>query len=670
MTGFGQHQGILDRIGFSLTGPNACRAGLALTLLALSISLGTLSSGADPGAGVVISKDGGNVNVEFDQNAVSDIKWHRTSDGGTVFVIPKNADTRIKIDPSLKKGNLVQESETATEKTIKVNSQQVYVMTEDISAQDAARSAAKEASSATAKAAAARSGKSTPAATAIPIPKPVALVKSVPAATTATPARPVIAAVPPSSPTSSKPATASAAPKAAPPIIWPSILSVPKSETSPAHNHPAAQTANAKPVAMPASQSQPVPATLHTEAPPKPAATEPAAITPVTSDVEPLVPVTKTLPTAKADTADDNDETAPLTAAQKKQNPMQSAWIILIARLLLSLGVVLTLVRFGLPWLIQRYPGFFDQLEQQTREQRDAKIMQSNTPRLRPDPKPVRPPVQTPKPDEARPGFFAALGGSMLERNKAVKNTARNLPIPAGESKKSFLEKVQMDGDHFNVLTSTHLGKGKELHLVEIRGRQLVVATTPYTVSLIKDLTEPMNGNAASNGQSQEPVSEEQIRGLLGSAQMDETGLSGGEASPEDIREWEEETDSYYNPGRTHAYLEDDPPFDPRALKTERQISLHAPRIERTPQPETSRKPFASKEAVAPAEANPLDAIYKKYLDQSGEYERLRAETQMDTIQQELNRDRRHPRNHKPLPDTVDAEEVVVLEDYDDFYGA
>ena len=32
------------------------------------------------------------------------------------------------------------------------------------------------------------------------------------------------------------------------------------------------------------------------------------------------------------------------------------------------------------------------------------------------------------------------------------------------------------------------LGKGKELHLVEILGKQLIIATTPYTVNLITEL--------------------------------------------------------------------------------------------------------------------------------------------------------------------------------------
>jgi hypothetical protein len=59
------------------------------------------------------------------------------------------------------------------------------------------------------------------------------------------------------------------------------------------------------------------------------------------------------------------------------------------------------------------------------------------------------------------------------------------------------------------VITSTSLGADKELHLVEIQGRQLVVATTPYTVTLIKELTEPATSvadlNALLNGFQEAP---------------------------------------------------------------------------------------------------------------------------------------------------------------------
>jgi flagellar biogenesis protein FliO len=71
-------------------------------------------------------------------------------------------------------------------------------------------------------------------------------------------------------------------------------------------------------------------------------------------------------------------------------------------------------------------------------------------------------------------------------------NNTGNLQRPSGSS-------VYKMNNHFNVITSTPLGKEKELHLVEIQGRQLIIATTPYTVTFIKELTEPTSSSADLN---------------------------------------------------------------------------------------------------------------------------------------------------------------------------
>jgi hypothetical protein len=54
---------------------------------------------------------------------------------------------------------------------------------------------------------------------------------------------------------------------------------------------------------------------------------------------------------------------------------------------------------------------------------------------------------------------------------------------------RAFIERLGEEEEGFHILNSAKIDKSKELHLIEIRGRQLVLATTPYSVSLVTELS-------------------------------------------------------------------------------------------------------------------------------------------------------------------------------------
>jgi flagellar biogenesis protein FliO len=240
----------------------------------------------------------------------------------------------------------------------------------------------------------------------------------------------------------------------------------------------------------------------------------------------------------------------------------------IVISLLAVLGMLLGFMRMLLPKLMERYPAFFERLRQ-----RQESATASRGPRAGGRTKVTR----QPEPDAP---------------------SAVSMPVQPGTEATAVVHWLQ--DNQLTVLGSTPLGDGKEIHLVEVRGKQLVIATTPSTVSLLTDLTD-----------------------ALAEDEADDLFLSGMEANSEPP---------------VIAYLSDESPV-----------------IAQPVEPAQPAKPYASTPSdVQPATVSPpaapprtpVDRTYRKYLQP----------------QQSVPKDAYQDAY-------VDAEDVIVLEDYDDVYG-
>jgi flagellar biogenesis protein FliO len=148
--------------------------------------------------------------------------------------------------------------------------------------------------------------------------------------------------------------------------------------------------------------------------------------------------------------------------------------------LMVVLGLLLVFAKSVLPRLMARHPEFFERLKQKNQSPKEAELV-------------IPAPLDIPQ--------------SILANRQAKKEPPRGRWFASRKQQKteqghgSGTGQIQISEKQFNILSSTPLGKDKDLHLVEIMGRQLIVATTPYTVSLIQDLsgTEQPGHSAASN---------------------------------------------------------------------------------------------------------------------------------------------------------------------------
>ncbi len=205
---------------------------------------------------------------------------------------------------------------------------------------------------------------------------------------------------------------------------------------------------------------------------PEPKTTQhPAPATPASSI--PIASVTQMAPqseTALNTLSTVDPEAQPLESSQGSDAPMNQSATQMMLRITLSLmavlGLLLAFSRFVVPRVMARYPEFFDNLKQKNQ--------------------PQALPLDIPK----------TVAEKLAEKNIPL-GFSLFKPKTTPEPVKNRLENIEMNGSHFTVLSSTALGKDKDLHLVEILGRQLVVATTPYTVSLIQDLSQPQTANPA-----------------------------------------------------------------------------------------------------------------------------------------------------------------------------
>src|ERR1700742_2089819 len=88
--------------------PSMVRVAFCLATF-MAVGMGGLSTGfAEPAHDLVISKDGGNVNVNLNTNNSSDVSIRR-SDDVMVIKVPKSYTGGLSIDPALKKNSVVQE---------------------------------------------------------------------------------------------------------------------------------------------------------------------------------------------------------------------------------------------------------------------------------------------------------------------------------------------------------------------------------------------------------------------------------------------------------------------------------------------------------------------------------------------------------------------------------
>lgn len=217
------------------------------------------------------------------------------------------------------------------------------------------------------------------------------------------------------------------------------------------------------PAPKPAAPGQTAP--IVKDAVPATAATVPVA--PISEEM--ATPQMTELPQPIINLIPDNDPEALPLDLSGEGSPLSdtatNAMIRITAGLMAVLGLLLVFAKVVLPRLMVRHPEFFENL----RRKNEQKLAQG--------------PLDIPK----------TMAEKLVERKEPRKlNLFGKREKPAQKqppAQVNIPERMEINGKQFNVLSSTPLGKDKDLHLVEIMGRQLVVATTPYTVSLIQDLT-------------------------------------------------------------------------------------------------------------------------------------------------------------------------------------
>ncbi len=294
----------------------------------------------------------------------------------------------------------------------------------------------------------------------------------------------------------------------------------------------------------------------------------------------------------------ETNEAVPLEILESYREQKSLASTGMLVRIIFSLVAVLLMIvgftKWLLPKLVERYPVLFSKRE------------------------PERPfPFKTkPTPPEDKPTSGQNPLAILFGRKRKTGEPSTD------PGKKAYLQRLKEDGDRFQVLTSAKLGKNKELHLVEIRGRHLVVATTPYTINLIADLDNEQAGDRTTGHALEDWADQEEV----------EEHLSQEQARKREII----------------AYLEDS--------------KVEAPR---SPSSKEHPKPYGSKPFERLASIATHQELYKKYLS---------PEDLNDHAQDEEMPRRQKPATPKPEPvgqagaTFVDAEEVIVLEDYDDVY--
>lgn len=116
----------------------------------------------------------------------------------------------------------------------------------------------------------------------------------------------------------------------------------------------------------------------------------------------------------------------------------------IVFSLLFVLSLLFAFVKLGLPKLMERFPGLFDHLKQK----------------------------------QGKSDVFSAL---LKQKGKGLQGAL---------IKKGFSLGSLTDGNEFTILNTTTMGPGHMLYLVQIKERQLVIGVTPQSMNLITELTE------------------------------------------------------------------------------------------------------------------------------------------------------------------------------------
>jgi hypothetical protein len=575
---------------FTLTGKARRWTFSLAAILSLGMAMPAVS-GAEPSNDLVISKDGGNVNVNLNNASSSDVSIRR-SDDIMVIKVPKSYKGGYSIDPALRKNSVVQEIETPTGKAITIQSQQIYLHTSDdtpSSTPQASASSDKSESKASESASKEESGPGKPGFLSI-------------SPTESTPKK---GSNHTSTNRSEKHKAKTFEQRPASPLDLTRLLNQgslfgdPMPMAQPTINHSTetkmtsntdGQTKKGRHKDKNKSKKQATPEVT--------VSTPQVEITPVGDpESEPLEP----------------DAKAQAAAIQASIGGLLRIFF----SLLLVLSLIVSFVKVLLPKLIDRYPDFFDKLREhkQWSTEKPGNLF-TQWPKAEPKQapaKPSQPPVK------------------QTESTQLAEWAQRKEP-----TKKSYLERLQVAGDYFQVLQTTLLGKGKELHLVELKGKQFLVATTPYTVTLLKDLSEETSPAPQS------------VPALFPQPEAKQIAPA---RTPTHTPVPPANTTQERSPvkSETIAYLSDETPI--------RRVSSPKPHAT---QPGAAQRPF--RRPVTPQFPAPPNEVYQQYLPQPSI---AQTPAQRSTVHQPVVHTTAVPAIQ---PAYVDAEEVVVLEDYDDVY--
>lgn len=217
-----------------------------------------------------------------------------------------------------------------------------------------------------------------------------------------------------------------------------------------------------------------------------------AATTPVKhGDSHPAAPKAKS---KIAPHLNSDPEAQPLALYEKEHTAITQKSNSLLTQLAINLAGVLILfagfARWALPHLMQRYPDFFERMRRQYENTQQTKTASTTDPSVTNN-KPrtfnrfIPPPKKT-----ARVSQTGKVAVSALHQLKNWMTPPH--PLQQGQPGK---DKPLMDSASLCVLTSTSLGDGRELHLVDIptldaSRRRLLLASTPEGISVLQDLSE------------------------------------------------------------------------------------------------------------------------------------------------------------------------------------
>lgn len=195
-----------------------------------------------------------------------------------------------------------------------------------------------------------------------------------------------------------------------------------------------------------------------------------------------------------------------LSSAPALSGAATNALVRVTLGLLAVLGLLLGFSRAVLPRLMARYPAFFENLKR-----KDAKTQNPFSASALSE-------LSEPA-TEFPPDLYAELGGTVILSEESLPQVAETVQSSGAKARPNTQESTQSgswllalgrqkkeaalpaleDDPPFNLRFTSSLGKDKELHLVEIWGRQMVLASTPYNITLISDVSDSVQLQPATD---------------------------------------------------------------------------------------------------------------------------------------------------------------------------